>query len=99
MPEKSKDIILDYLLKGGIAIAINMQAIKSLERNDNTILGGIVYFTDGVWIWPNYLSYYLRNFDIENPLAFKRFIMAQNIRNDLIDTNKAIAFLKQSKIF
>ena len=99
MPEKSKDIILDYLLRRGIAIATNMQVVKSLEKNDNTILGGVVYFTDGIWIWPNYLSYYLRNFDIEISLAFKKFIMEQNIRNDLIDTNEAIAFLKKSKIF
>jgi len=95
---ESKQLILEYLKNEGIPFATTMHIIKSLEINDNKILGGIIYYTDGNWIWPNYLCYYLENFDIEIPVCFIEYLKENDKKNVQIDTERAIVFLKDNKI-
>lgn len=92
----SKPMILEYLKHRGIAFATTMQIIKSLELNNDTTIGGLVYYTDGVWIWPNYLSYYLEFFDIEISEDFIENINSNNRLPSEIDLDEAIRFVKKT---
>ncbi|WP_029285864.1 hypothetical protein [Pedobacter sp. R20-19] len=92
----SKPMILEYLKHRGIAFATTMQIIKSLELNNDTTIGGLVYYTDGVWIWPNYLSYYLEFFDIEISEDFIENINSNNRLPSEIDLDEAIRFVKNN---
>lgn len=90
----NKENILNYL-QNGIPIAVTMQVVKSLIKDDLSIIGGITYLTDGYWIWPNYLSYYFDKESIELPSKFIDFIYKN--RKTVVDENKleAINLLKQ----
>ncbi|NTE04386.1 hypothetical protein G6M26_06085 [Agrobacterium tumefaciens] len=92
----SKPVVLEYLKHRGIAFATTMQIIKSLELNNDTTIGGLVYYTDGVWIWPNYLSYYLEFFDIEISEDFIENINSNNRLPSEIDLDEAIRFVKNN---
>ena len=93
----SKLQILDYLNQG-VLFATTMQVVSSLEANDKTIIGGIAYYTDGKWIWPNYLVYYLTKYDIEIPKYFVDSTKEIGNINNKIDVEKAISFLKNNNI-
>lgn len=64
-----KEKVLNYL-KNGISIAVTMHIIHSLIKDDNSIIGGVSYLTDGYWIWPSYLYFYVDTISIELPLDF-----------------------------
>ncbi len=60
----NKKEILNYLKKGE-SIGSRMEIIRSLYPNDSEIIGGVIYLTDGVYVWPNYLIYYFEKYNIE----------------------------------
>lgn len=96
---ESKQEILSYLKKG-IPIATTTQLISSLINDNQTILGGIVYLTDGNWIWPNYLSHYVEHDSIELPRQFLEHIF-NNKSEIFVNTenrNQAILILKNTNI-
>lgn len=62
----NRNEILEFLKKGQLCLAW-MEWIFDDDENDTSI-GPNGYYTDGEWVWPNYLSYYLlkhSNFKIE----------------------------------
>lgn len=92
----NKEEIL-YYLKSGYLIAATMHVIKSLF--DNEIIAGVSYYTDGKWIWPNYLYYYLENYDIEIPQDFQYHIF-KNINKKISPSvaQKGTHFLIKNKV-
>jgi hypothetical protein len=92
----NKENILNYL-QNGIPIAVTMQVVQSLIKDDLSIIGGITYLTDGYWIWPNYLSYYFDKESIELPSKFIDFISKNKNRKTIFNEDKleAINLLKQ----
>ncbi|WP_289665160.1 hypothetical protein [Flavobacterium panacagri] len=95
---QNKETILTYL-KNGIPIAVTMQIVRSLIKNDNSIIGGISYLTDGYWIWPNYLHFYVENLSIELPSDFVNFISKNREISYVSDAekHKAINLLNLGK--
>ncbi|PVX44447.1 hypothetical protein C8C85_0181 [Flavobacterium sp. 103] len=93
----NKENILNYL-QNGIPIAVTMQVVQSLIKDDLSIIGGITYLTDGYWIWPNYLNYYFDKESIELPSKFIDFISKNKTSKILSDEEKleAINFIKNS---
>lgn len=96
-PRKSE--ILEYL-KNGETIAVTMNIIESLYEGDNNIIGGVTYLTDGKWIWPNYLIYYLEKFNIEINNEFVDYVLEKKNKESVknIDKKKAMNYLKEMKI-
>ncbi|WP_136467458.1 hypothetical protein [Flagellimonas onchidii] len=94
-----KNEILKYL-KTGETIAVTMNIIKSLYNGDDNIIGGVVYFTDGNWIWTNYLIYYLEKYNIEINNEFVDYVLGKksNEQKDNLNKQKAIKYLKEMKI-
>ena len=56
--EKYRDKVLDYT-KNGILFCPSMRAIEDLLSNKS--VGSGSFYTDGKWIWPEYMIYYLKN--------------------------------------
>ncbi|WP_264552147.1 hypothetical protein [Flavobacterium sp. N2038] len=93
-----KEKILNYL-KNGTPIAVTMHIVHSLIKDDNSIIGGVSYLTDGYWIWPSYLYFYVDTVSIELPLDFLNSI-SKNKETKLISDAKiaeAINLLKLRK--
>lgn len=95
---QNKEVILNYLQKG-TSIAVTMQVVKSLIKDDISIIGGVSYLTDGYWIWPNYLNFYVDKLSIELPSDFLNFISKNGPIKLINDDQKleAINFLKLLK--
>lgn len=87
--------VLKYL-RNGIPIATKMHIIESLKNDDDTILGGIIYFSDGFWIWTNYYIYYLDRYDMEIDIDFINHL--HNNKFEIKDTNSIVSFLKEHNI-
>jgi hypothetical protein len=92
-----KEKILHYL-KNGVPISVTMMLLHSvIPEEKNKVIGGLVILTDGEWIWPNYIEYYVSNINLELEDGFINYIrhknynvpnVRQEIRNkanDLID--------------
>lgn len=58
LDEKLKEKFINYLKQGEI-ISASMQVILDLHTGKTT--GPDIYYTDGVWTWPNHMIYYLEN--------------------------------------
>ena len=95
---QNKEMILNYLKKG-TSIAVTMQVVKSLIKDDSSIIGGVSYLTDGYWIWPNYLHFYVDKLSIELPSDLLNFISKNEQIKLISDGQKleAINFLKLLK--
>ncbi|TRX33230.1 hypothetical protein FNW52_15845 [Flavobacterium sp. ZT3R18] len=94
------EMVLKHLKKGSV-IATTMHVISSLIKNDNQIIGGILYLTDGDWIWTNYLSYYVEKESIELPEDFLNHIKNASKEKQKLDALKienAVNFLKKNII-
>lgn len=88
--------ILNYL-RSGICFAVTMKVVQSLIPNDKNIIGGISYYTDGYWIWPNYMVYYFEKESIELPKDFIASILERKLPpQNKIDPAEAINFFKES---
>ena len=54
---RDKERILHYLQNNTLLIAFLHNIF-----DDSSSIGPYIIYTDGKWIWPNYLSYYLKKF-------------------------------------
>ena len=77
--QNDKNQIVEYL-ESGSKIAVSMHIIESLIPNDSKVIGGLFYFTDGKWIWTNYLIYYLKFYNIEIESDFITHIREQKYK-------------------
>jgi len=53
----NREDIINHLKKGKLCLAW-MEWLFD-DDDDETSIGANGYYTDGVWVWPNYLIYYL----------------------------------------
>ncbi|MCS4304940.1 hypothetical protein [Chryseobacterium sp. BIGb0232] len=82
----NKNKILDYLKNGEVALAW-MGVFINVESQD--FIGPQIYYTDGNWIWPSYLIYYLendKNFCLEN--NFEEYLQENNFISQKIPKDK-----------
>lgn len=56
--DKYRNEVLGYI-KNGILFSASMRAIEDLVSGED--VGSDAYYTDGKWIWPEYMIYYLEN--------------------------------------
>lgn len=65
--------IIEYLKKG-VSVSTIMGARVDFETGE--LIGGIDYLTDGEWLWPEYLVYYLeRKPAFTIPRVFFEYLM------------------------
>ena len=75
---QDKNQILSFL-KSGIPISATMMLLYSLIQGESSkIIGGLGILTDGKWIWPSYLEYYVNHYDLELDVEFVNCIRDKN---------------------
>lgn len=89
-----KKEIINYLRKGKL-IAVSMHIIESLISDE--VIGGVIYRSDGEWIWAEYLSYYLEKINIEIPNEFILHVKKQK-KSKQFNIDIAIDFLIEHNI-
>lgn len=76
-PHVNESQILDYLSSGvdaGVAMIVEHDVLKEPPKP----LGEAVLRSDGEWIWPASLAYYVREYHLELPSDFIRKMKDQN---------------------
>lgn len=87
----SKDSIYDYInkekasdikkicayLDGGIELIVSPGVVEDVINPERGTAGVTSTYTDGVWLWPGDLSYYVRNYKLKLPEEFIK-TMQQN---------------------
>ncbi|WP_129749991.1 hypothetical protein [Flavobacterium beibuense] len=63
-------------LQQGVAISYWMGVFTDVFNNKQ--IDYVYYSTDGVYIWPSYLSYYITNYGMHLPEEFLEFLEKKN---------------------
>lgn len=68
-PQKDKEKIVGYL-KNGYALLFIPGVVMDLFRKDDYIIGAAHVLTDGTWVWPEVIAYYVENYNLQLPNEF-----------------------------
>ena len=70
--KESKDIIENICsyLDSGVAFIVSPGNVEDVIVPENGIAGDTTTYTDGEWLWPGDLSYYVRNYSLKLPDEF-----------------------------
>lgn len=72
----NKDKICEYLRQGYVLAACG-SVVKDIVTPENGIVGTPDDVTDGVWLWPADLVYYVENYDLILDEAFVKHMAEQ----------------------
>lgn len=75
-PERAEQIC--SYLDNGVLLIVSPGSSEDVITSGNSIPGGNSEFTDGTWIWPGDLSYYVRNYLLKLPDDFLNHIVDNN---------------------
>ena len=54
-------------LKSGVAFVVAPGISRDILSGNNEIIGGLALLTDGIFLWPSDLAYYVENYQIDLP--------------------------------
>jgi len=74
VPDIAEGKIIQYL-KSGKLLSVIVGFTRDVISKDEKIIGSLETFTDGIWIWPSDLSYYVKEYHIA---LDKYFILHMN---------------------
>lgn len=57
-------------LNSGIPLIVCAGTVEDVINPDNGTAGTPTFFTDGRWVWPGDLSYYVKNYNLKLPDEF-----------------------------
>ncbi|GEN69683.1 hypothetical protein [Chryseobacterium rhizosphaerae] len=83
---EEKEKILHYLKKGDVILT---WMGVFLDLDNNNFIGPQIYYTDGEWIWPLYLIYYLEKeifFDLEE--EFTNYLKERKYKLNILSEEK-----------
>jgi hypothetical protein len=70
--------IIEYLNKGSLVIGM-MGFFTDFKTGEKSVTAG--YYTDGVWLWPNYFPYYINKYpDIYINNDFLEYLQKQDFK-------------------
>lgn len=65
----TRDRAADYLASGSVLAATGQQMVDAVS-DERVVVGRLAIQTDGRWVWPADLSYYVRTYNVELPPDF-----------------------------
>jgi len=74
---ENKKEVCDYLKKGMVLAACG-QVVKDVIHPEKGIAGTPDDMTDGKWLWPGDLAYYVENYDLQLPKEFVEYMKEKN---------------------
>lgn len=69
--------VVQYL-RSGVPLAVAPGVAKDLFDPAKVIPGPIASLTDGCWLWPSQLEYYVRTYRVKPPDEFLSFMQARD---------------------
>lgn len=75
-PYYGKDIILNYMKSGKVAVATTSYGVDCVTGKHIGTRKEIL--TDGEYTWSNMLIYYVKNYNMQLPLEFREKVLSLN---------------------
>lgn len=72
--------VTEYLESGVMLIAWMHYELDFMTKKP---ICPAIYYSDGVWIWPNYYSHYLNNYSITINKEFVNFLIKNNFKKNI----------------
>lgn len=69
IPLQQNDRIVSYLRSGALFIALPGLS-RDVLSNEHPIIGSLALWTDGIFLWPSDLSYYVEKYSVGLPREF-----------------------------
>ncbi len=78
--KQGNDMILKICkyLESGILIVISPGGVEDIIDSNNGIIATPSLYTDGKWIWPEELSYYVKNYKLKLPQEFVNYMISND---------------------
>ncbi|MCG5218065.1 hypothetical protein [Streptosporangium sp. KLBMP 9127] len=70
--------LIERYLNGGAILAVSGQLAHDVLTESGCAIGPVATLTDGEWLWPSYLSYYISKYKVQLPLEFVSIIERRN---------------------
>lgn len=74
-----RDLLASYLESGSL-LAVTGKNVFDVLAEKQVVAGRLALITDGAWLWPADLSYYVRNYNILLPEDFVEYASERNWR-------------------
>ena len=81
-----KDNICKYL-NGGSLVIVSPGEVKDIIEDGTDTIGTGSLLTDGIWVWPDDLEYYVQKYNIELPEEFISSMKTNNWVNPITETD------------
>lgn len=75
--EKNLELICQYLKEGEVLVACG-GVVRDIINPDNGIAGCPDMMTDGIWLWPGDLAYYVKQYHLRLSDEFIRIMRESN---------------------
>ncbi|MEV0328310.1 hypothetical protein AB0H63_17970 [Micromonospora echinospora] len=72
-----RDQIANYLVAGAV-LATTTESVFDVLKGEEVSAGRLAIKTDGQWVWPADLSYYVREYNVKLPVEFVDRIRSLN---------------------
>lgn len=89
--------ILAYLEAGSIYAMSAGVAFDYFQRPKRHAINSLVLLTDGIWLWPSDLAYYIRHYHVSIPEALGHYMKAQGWELPSLDREEIIALSRQPR--
>lgn len=74
---ENEEKIVEYL-DNGIVFCVTAGVVNDVLDETKGIIGNLEILTDGIWVWPSDLSYYVKTYHIELDADFIMHIINNN---------------------
>lgn len=88
-----KPHVLAYLEAGTLYAVSPGPMVDYFQQPKRHYIGSLTLHTDGVWVWPADLPYYLRHYDVAIPAAFVDHMRRHSWRPRTLTRDELIALI------
>lgn len=90
VPQVNEGKIIEYL-ENGVIYCISPGLIKDILDESEPIIGSLKLLTDGEWVWPSDLPYYVKKYHVK---LKKDFLLHVQARNWILDNKQEFCLEK-----
>ncbi|MFD0687779.1 hypothetical protein [Actinomadura fibrosa] len=91
---KKRNLLASYLEHGAV-LAVTGRDVYDVLADDKTVSGRLALMTDGTWLWPADLSYYVRVYNVQLPLEFTEHAESLDWRSPSVSSGTLLSIEEQ----
>ena len=93
-----KENIVAYLEAGSVYAVAAGVTFDYFQLPQRHIIGGLTLLTDGIWLWPSDLAYYMRHYQVAVPYALVAHMKTQGWRPPQLTVEELRTLAHQQRV-